>query len=97
MDLATLLREKVFFWCAERPKAAITYTWITIIGFTVLIFITACATASKEDDDDGHLAVAFCGMWTALSLIAMVIGGTITLRKHHNHLAVGAFMGVIIS
>ena len=93
MDVGTFLRDNVFFWCQERPKAAITYCWITIIGLTLLIFITSCAVASGSDDNSGHTAISFIGIWTSLTLMVMVIGGTITLRKHHNQLAVGCFMG----
>ena len=42
-------------------------------------------------------AEAFASIWSALMLCALSIGGTMIMRKFHNSLAVGFFMGAAVS
>jgi uncharacterized membrane protein YkvI len=98
MDIPALLRNQVFWICARKEgggKRAITYNWLLILILSVLTFIIACAAASHHNDHDGHDAITFCGVWTSIILLLLCVAGTITLRKHHNQLAVGMFMGII--
>jgi uncharacterized membrane protein len=43
------------------------------------------------------LSEAFASIWSALLLCTLAIGGTMIMRKFHNSLAVGFFMGGIVA
>jgi len=39
----------------------------------------------------------FAAVWSAIMLIVLSIGGTMIMRKFHNSMAVGFFMGSVVS
>lgn len=39
----------------------------------------------------------FAAFWSAAMLCALSIGGTMIMRKFHNSMAVGFFMGAVVS
>ena len=43
------------------------------------------------------LAEGFASIWSALMLMMLSIGGTMIMRKFHNSMAVGFFMGAIVA
>jgi hypothetical protein len=89
------LRENVYWWCAGKPKQAITYNWAFILILSLITFIVACSSAAQDADHDGHGAISFAGVWSSIVLLILGGLGTVTLRTHHNHLAIGIFGGII--
>ena len=43
------------------------------------------------------LAEGFMSIWSAVLLLMLSIGGTMIMRKFHNSMAVGFFMGGVVS
>lgn len=43
------------------------------------------------------LAEGFMSIWSAFMLLALSIGGTMIMRKFHNSMAVGFFMGGVVA
>jgi hypothetical protein len=43
------------------------------------------------------LSESFTSIWSALMLLALSIGGTMIMRKFHNSMAVGFFMGGVVA
>jgi hypothetical protein len=43
------------------------------------------------------LAEGFAAVWSALMLFVLSIGGTMIMRKFHNSMAVGFFMGSVVA
>jgi hypothetical protein len=42
-------------------------------------------------------AEAFASIWSAVMLCCLSIGGTMIMRKFHNSMAVGFFMGSVVA
>jgi len=42
-------------------------------------------------------AEGFASVWSAVLLLALSIGGTMIMRKFHNSMAVGFFMGGVVA
>jgi hypothetical protein len=43
------------------------------------------------------MSETFTSIWSALMLLALSIGGTMIMRKFHNSMAVGFFMGGVVA
>jgi hypothetical protein len=43
------------------------------------------------------LSESFTSIWSALMLLTLSIGGTMIMRKFHNSMAVGFFMGGVVA
>ena len=43
------------------------------------------------------LSEGFMSIWSALMLLSLSIGGTMIMRKFHNSMAVGFFMGGVVA
>ena len=66
-----------------------------ILVLSLVTFIVACAAASHGHEHEGHDAITFVSIWTSVLLLLVGAAGTMTLRKHHDHLSVGTFTGII--
>ena len=58
------------------------------------MFIVACVVSSDASTDSK--ALKFAGFWTVLLMIALVIGGTLVMRRYQTPLALGFFLGVVV-
>jgi hypothetical protein len=52
----------------------------------------SCAVMSTRG-----LSESFTSIWSALMLLTLSIGGTMIMRKFHNSMAVGFFMGGVVA
>ena len=43
------------------------------------------------------ISESFASFWSALLLVFLIIGGTMIMRKFHNSMAVGFFMGCVVA
>ena len=84
--------DKICFKCAENPKKAITYAWFSSMVLVFIAFIIGCSVATQTE----HKSLGFAAVWTTLLLVALSVGGTMTLRRYTTPLALGVFQGVVI-
>jgi hypothetical protein len=59
---------------------------------TGVLAMMSCAVMGTRS-----LAEAFTSVWSAFMLLALSIGGTMIMRKFHNSMAVGFFMGGVVA
>jgi hypothetical protein len=59
---------------------------------TGMLALMSCAVMGTRS-----LAEGFTSVWSAFMLLALSIGGTMIMRKFHNSMAVGFFMGGVVA
>lgn len=64
----------------------------SILGLTVLLMLMSFAVMGTRPISEG-----FASFWSAAMLCLLSIGGTMIMRKFHNSMAVGFFMGGVVS
>jgi hypothetical protein len=64
----------------------------SILGLTVLLMLMSFAVMGTRPFSEG-----FASFWSAAMLCLLSIGGTMIMRKFHNSMAVGFFMGGVVS
>lgn len=89
----------------------ITYAWFLSIALTACAMISACLSADRHRtyvvSRSVHAwisitgynrsdALGFVVVWTAITCIAVSIGGTVVMRKFQTAFAIGAFLGMVI-
>ena len=70
-------------WCGLR------YSILSMTG--VLTLMSFAVTGTRA------LSEGFMSIWSALMLLSLSIGGTMIMRKFHNSMAVGFFMGGVVA
>jgi len=64
----------------------------SILGLTVMLMLMSFAVMGTRPFAEG-----FASFWSAAMLCVLSIGGTMIMRKFHNSMAVGFFMGGVVS
>ena len=64
----------------------------SILGLTGLLSLMSCVVMSSRG-----LSESFTALWSAIMLLTLSIGGTMIMRKFHNSMAVGFFMGGVVA
>jgi hypothetical protein len=64
----------------------------SILCMTGVLALMSCAVVGTRSLSEGFTAV-----WSAFMLLALSIGGTMIMRKFHNSMAVGFFMGGVVA
>jgi hypothetical protein len=64
----------------------------SILGMTATLMIASFAVMGTRPISEG-----FASFWSAAMLGILSIGGTMIMRKFHNSMAVGFFMGSIVA
>lgn len=64
----------------------------SILGLTFILTLLSFAVMGSRNGSEG-----FAAFWSALLLCALSIGGTMIMRKFHNSMAVGFFMGSVVA
>ena len=64
----------------------------SILGMTGILALMSCAVVGTRSLSEG-----FTSVWSAFMLLALSIGGTMIMRKFHNSMAVGFFMGGVVA
>jgi hypothetical protein len=59
---------------------------------TGVLALVACITMGSRSFSE-----AFVSFWSTAMLLALSIGGTMIMRKFHNSMAVGFFMGGVLA
>ena len=59
---------------------------------TGILALMCCAIAGAKSFSE-----VFASFWSAVMLVALSIGGTMIMRKFHNSMAVGFFMGSVVA
>jgi hypothetical protein len=70
----------------------IQYYRYSILAMTATLMIMSFAVMGTRPISEG-----FASFWSALMLCILSIGGTMIMRKFHNSMAVGFFMGSIVA
>lgn len=72
--------------------APFIYDRYSILGLTVALSIMSFAIMGRRPFSE-----TFAAVWSSVMLCALSIGGTMIMRKFHNSMAVGFFMGCVIT
>ena len=64
----------------------------SILAMTGVMALMSCIVMGSRGFSEG-----FVTFWSAAMLLALSIGGTMIMRKFHNSMAVGFFMGGVVS
>lgn len=72
-----------------RPLSSCRY--FILFASTIQIFVAMWAMSSRGG------AQAFITTWSAVMLILLCMVGTIIMRKFHNSVFVGAFLGAVVA
>ena len=64
----------------------------SILGVTGILALMSCVLMGTRSFAEG-----FTSVWSAFMLLALSIGGTMIMRKFHNSMAVGFFMGGVVA
>lgn len=78
--------------CGGSSRRLIAGWWYSILGLTGLLALMSCAVMSTRG-----LSESFTSIWSAMMLLTLSIGGTMIMRKFHNSMAVGFFMGGVVA
>eukprot|EP00934_Nitzschia_sp_Nitz4_P005575 Nitzschia sp. Nitz4//scaffold235_size30605//652//1413//NITZ4_007969-RA/size30605-augustus-gene-0.15-mRNA-1//-1//CDS//3329543435//5565//frame0 len=78
--------------CGGSSRRLIAGWWYSILALTCVLSLMACGVVGTRSFSEGFVSV-----WSALLLLALSIGGTMIMRKFHNSMAVGFFMGGVVA
>lgn len=78
--------------CGGSSRRLIAGWWYSILGLTGIFALMSCAVMSTRG-----LSESFTSIWSAMMLLTLSIGGTMIMRKFHNSMAVGFFMGGVVA
>jgi len=78
--------------CGGSSRRLIAGWWYSILGVTGILALMSCAVMGTRSFAEG-----FVSIWSAFMLLALSIGGTMIMRKFHNSMAVGFFMGGVVA
>lgn len=65
----------------------------SILGLTLVLMLMSFLVIGGSRP----LSEGFCAFWSGCMLVALSIGGTMIMRKFHNSMAVGFFMGSVVA
>eukprot|EP00531_Pseudo-nitzschia_arenysensis_P016065 CAMPEP_0116133798 /NCGR_PEP_ID=MMETSP0329-20121206/10302_1 /TAXON_ID=697910 /ORGANISM="Pseudo-nitzschia arenysensis, Strain B593" /LENGTH=173 /DNA_ID=CAMNT_0003628461 /DNA_START=260 /DNA_END=781 /DNA_ORIENTATION=+ len=78
--------------CGGSSRRLIAGWWYSILGLTGVLSLMSCAVISSRG-----MSESFTSIWSAIMLLTLSIGGTMIMRKFHNSMAVGFFMGGVVA
>ncbi|KAI2505841.1 hypothetical protein MHU86_8617 [Fragilaria crotonensis] len=76
--------------CGGSSRKLIAGWWYSILAVTAILTLLSFIIMSTRS-----LAEGFASIWSSLMLVVLSIGGTMIMRKFHNSMAVGFFMGSV--
>ena len=79
----------VLYRCHFIPSRYIRYS---ILAMTAALMLMSFAVMGRRPASEG-----FASFWSAVLLCCLSVGGTMIMRKFHNSMAVGFFMGVTVA
>lgn len=79
--------------CGGSSRKLIAGWWYSILGMTAMLaFLSFLIVGGNR-----RWSESFCALWSAMMLCILSVGGTMIMRKFHNSMAVGFFMGSVVS
>lgn len=78
--------------CSGSSRKLIAGWWYSILALSLLLTIISLWVVSTRSPAEG-----FACMTSSLLLVGLSVGGTMIMRKFHNSIAVGLFMGSIVA
>mmetsp|Transcript_12515 Transcript_12515/g.34492 ORF Transcript_12515/g.34492 Transcript_12515/m.34492 type:complete len:181 (-) Transcript_12515:819-1361(-) len=78
--------------CGGSTRKLIAGWWYSILAMTAALMVMSFAVMGSRGNSE-----LFLSIWSALLLMALSIGGTMIMRKYHNSMAVGFFMGGVVA
>lgn len=89
-----LLRNVVFLLISHVPFHLFSFLndRYSILGLTAALMLMSFVVMGSRPFSEG-----FASFWSAAMLCVLSIGGTMIMRKFHNSMAVGFFMGSVVA
>lgn len=78
--------------CGGSSRKLIAGWWYSILGLTGTLMLMSIFVMGTRSVAEG-----FASIWSALMLLLLSIVGTMIMRKFHNSMAVGFFMGSVVA
>ncbi|GAX18164.1 hypothetical protein FisN_25Hh147 [Fistulifera solaris] len=79
-------------FCGGSSRKLIAGWWYSILALTAALSISSLTIQGRRP-----FAECFASVWSALLLCVLSVGGTMIMRKFHNSLAVGFFLGGVVA
>jgi hypothetical protein len=86
--------------CGGSSRKLIAGWWYSILGMTIAITLLSLTMISSNNNNNNSSATTqqcIIALWSSFLLCCFSIGGTMIMRKFHNSIAVGFFMGVTVT
>jgi formate-dependent nitrite reductase membrane component NrfD len=95
--------------CGGSSRKLIAGWWYSILGMTIAITLLSLTMISNNNnnnnsnnnngtnDSSANTHQCIIALWSSFLLCCFSIGGTMIMRKFHNSIAVGFFMGVTVT
>ena len=88
--------------CGGSSRKLIAGWWYSILGMTIAITLLSLAMISNNNNNNNSSSTSntqqcIIALWSSFLLCCFSIGGTMIMRKFHNSIAVGFFMGVTVT
>jgi len=78
--------------CGGSARKLIAGWWYSILVLSLLLTIMSLWVISNRTAAEG-----FSSIWAAIMMIMLSVGGTMIMRRFHNSIAVGFFLGSIVA
>ncbi len=91
--------------CGGSSRKLIAGWWYSILGMTIAITLLSLTMISNRNSNNEYgsgsinynVQQCIIALWSSFLLCCFSIGGTMIMRKFHNSMAVGFFMGVTVT
>jgi formate-dependent nitrite reductase membrane component NrfD len=90
--------------CGGSSRQLIAGWWYSILGMTIAITLLSLTMINNSNNNSTNSNYSssstqqcIIALWSSFLLCCFSIGGTMIMRKFHNSIAVGFFMGVTVT
>jgi hypothetical protein len=90
--------------CGGSSRKLIAGWWYSILGMTIAITLLSLTMLNNSNSNNSNsyysssnVQQRIIALWSSFLLCCFSIGGTMIMRKFHNSIAVGFFMGVTVT
>lgn len=78
--------------CGGSSRKLIAGWWYSILVMTLILAMMSFLVLGSRQFSEG-----FASFWSGIMLIGLSVGGTMIMRRFHNSMAVGFFMGCVVA
>ena len=82
---------------AENETPCSSHIWIVICRYSILVMTLILTLMSFLVLGSRQFSEGFASFWSGIMLIGLCVGGTMIMRRFHNSMAVGFFMGSVVA